>query len=71
MSRRFVQFLLFTTFALAVASAQSRPIPRLVKQDGKFHLMVDGKPFLMLGGQVGNFSAYPDVWSGPGPASRP
>ena len=61
MSRRFVQCLLVTTFALAVASAQSRPIPRLVKQDGKFHLMVDGKPFLMLGGQVGNFSAYPDV----------
>jgi hypothetical protein len=52
----------------AVASAQSRPIPRLVKQDGKFRLMVDGKPFLMLGGQVGNFYAYPDMveraWSG-------
>ena len=61
MSRKFVQFLLCTTFALAVASAQSRPIPQLVKQDGKFRLMVDGKPFLMLGGQVGNFSAYPDM----------
>jgi beta-galactosidase GanA len=23
--------------------------------------MVDAKPFLMLGGQVGNFSAYPDI----------
>ncbi|MGD0412763.1 MAG: DUF5597 domain-containing protein [Verrucomicrobiota bacterium] len=52
----------------AVASAPGRPIPRLVKQDGKFRLMVDGKPFLMLGGQVGNFYAYPDMveraWSG-------
>ena len=50
------------------ASAQGRPIPRLVKQDGKFRLMVDGKPFLMLAGQVGNTNAYPEMveraWSG-------
>ena len=61
MFHRFVRFFLTLPFVLAVASAQSRPIPQLVKQDGKFRLMVDGKPFLMLGGQVGNFSAYPDM----------
>jgi Domain of unknown function (DUF5597)/Glycosyl hydrolases family 35 len=61
MSNRFVRYFLTLAFALAVASAQSRPIPQLVKQDGKFRLMVDDKPFLMLGGQVGNFSAYPDL----------
>jgi hypothetical protein len=61
MSHRFVRCVLTLAFALAVASAQSRPIPQLVKQDGKFRLMVDGKPFLMLGGQVGNFNSYPDM----------
>ena len=61
MVHRFVRCLLALAFALTVASAQSRPIPQLVKQDGKFRLMVDAKPFLMLGGQVGNFSAYPDL----------
>ena len=60
-SHRLVRYFLTLAFALAVASAQSRPIPQLVKQDGKFRLLVDGKPFLMLGGQVGNFNAYPDM----------
>jgi len=50
--------------ALAVAAssafAQGKPIAQLVKNNGKFALMVDGKPFIMMGGQVGNFSAYPD-----------
>ena len=50
--------------ALAVAAssafAQGKPIPQLVKNGAKFNLMVDGKPFIMMGGQVGNFSAYPD-----------
>jgi len=61
MSHRFIRYFLTLTFALAVASAQSRPIPRLIKQDGKFRFMVDGKPFLILGGQVGNINAYPDL----------
>jgi hypothetical protein len=61
MSHRFVRYSAIPALALAVAFAQSRPIPQLVKQDGKFRLMVDAKPFLMLGGQVGNFSAYPDM----------
>ncbi len=49
--------------SLAASSAlgQTRPIPQLVKKDGKFAFLVDGKPFIMLGGQVGNFSAYPDL----------
>ena len=42
------------------AFAQGKPIPQLVKNGEKFALMVDGKPFIMMGGQVGNFSAYPD-----------
>ena len=61
MSNRFVRYSLSLTFAVALTSAQSRPIPQLVKQDGKCRLMVDGKPFLMLGGQMGNRNAYPDT----------
>jgi len=61
MSHKFVRYFLILTLALAAAFAHSGPIPQLVKQDGKFRLMVDGKPFLMLGGQMGNFCAYPDM----------
>jgi hypothetical protein len=46
--------------AFSLASAQSNPIPQLVKRGDKFSFLVDGKPFLILGGQVGNFSAFPD-----------
>lgn len=46
--------------AASLAFAQSKPIPQLVKKGDKFTFLVDGKPFIMLGGQVGNFSAYPD-----------
>jgi hypothetical protein len=43
-----------------LAFAQGKPIPQLVKTGDKFTFLVDGKPFIMLGGQVGNFSALPD-----------
>src|ERR1039457_1508492 len=43
-----------------LALAQSKPIPQLVKKDGKFTFLVDGKPLIMLGFSVGNFSALPD-----------
>lgn len=40
--------------------------PALVKRDGRFALMVDGKPFFVLGGQINNSSSWPstlpDVW---------
>lgn len=40
--------------------------PRLVQQDGRYALLVDGKPFLVLGGQIHNSSAWPSelpqVW---------
>jgi len=41
-------------------------MPRLDKKDGRFALMVDGKPFLMLGSQINNSSSWasemPKVW---------
>jgi hypothetical protein len=35
------------------------PIPTIVEKDGHYALMVDGKPFLMLGVQANNSSAWP------------
>jgi hypothetical protein len=36
-------------------------MPHLEKRDGRFALIVDGKPFLMLGGQIHNSSAWPET----------
>ncbi len=56
--------------ALALISTQAlaaAPLPRLVQQDGRYALMVDGKPFTMLGVQAHNSSNYPNalpkVWA--------
>ena len=35
------------------------PVPQLVKKDGRYALLVDGAPFLILGAQVHNSSAWP------------
>lgn len=43
-----------------VATAQDRPdLPRIVSEDGKHALLVDGQPFLILGAQANNSSNYP------------
>jgi beta-galactosidase GanA len=48
------------------APGKSNPIPEIVEKDGRFALMVDGRPYLMLGVQANNSSAWPDylgkVW---------
>ena len=40
--------------------------PRLDKKDGRYALLVEGRPFLILGGQIHNSSAWPselpEVW---------
>ena len=60
-----IAFLLFVGFA-APASAQQAELPRIVSQDGRHALLVDGEPFLMLGAQANNSSNYPamlpEVW---------
>ncbi|WP_117299835.1 DUF5597 domain-containing protein [Paracidobacterium acidisoli] len=49
------------------ASMTAHPIPRLVQQDGRYALMVDEAPYLMLGAQSNNSSDWPatlpEVWS--------
>jgi beta-galactosidase GanA len=45
--------------AAQAQSTEASPIPRLIHKDGRFALEVDGHPFLILGGQVNNSSAWP------------
>jgi beta-galactosidase GanA len=56
-------FLSAIVFAFAFSSgAQSSPntqLPHIVEKDGRFALFVDGAPYLMLGAQVNNSSAWP------------
>jgi hypothetical protein len=55
--------LLFLTTATTFAQT---PIPKIITKDGRHALLVDGKPFFMLGGQAHNSSAWagmmPEVW---------
>ena len=41
-------------------------VPKIVQKDGRYALMVDGRPYLILGGQIHNSSAWPvelpQVW---------
>jgi len=44
---------------LARAQADNNPLPHFVTQDGRHALIVDGAPFLILGAQSHNSSAWP------------
>jgi beta-galactosidase GanA len=52
--------------AALAQQAKTAPMPKIVQKDGRYALMVDGAPFLILGAQVNNSSAWPfslpDVW---------
>lgn len=43
------------------ASAKAADLPRIQSENGRHALIVDGKPFLMLGAQIHNSSNYPSV----------
>lgn len=43
------------------AGPSQTPAPQIVGQNGHFALMVDGAPFLMLGAQMNNSSAWPSM----------
>ncbi|KQV59184.1 glycoside hydrolase [Pelomonas sp. Root1217] len=46
---------------LSLQAAGAAEAPRLVSRDGRHALLVDGKPFLMLGAQAHNSSNYPEA----------
>ena len=41
------------------AQVKEHPIPRIVQKDGRYALLVDDAPYLMLGAQVHNSSSWP------------
>jgi beta-galactosidase GanA len=49
----------FSILMAAAGAAAASDIPQIVKKDGRFALMVDGVPFVILGGQAQNSSNYP------------
>ncbi|MGA9626428.1 MAG: beta-galactosidase, partial [Bryobacteraceae bacterium] len=51
--------LIFIATVALYAQVKEAPLPRLVKKDGRFALFVDDAPFLMLGAQINNSSAWP------------
>ena len=61
---RLAAALLFACAVLPLAHAVDAP--QLVQKDGRYALMVEGRPYLILGGQIHNSSAWPSelpqVW---------
>lgn len=51
-----------------ITAAEGAELPRLIERNGKHALLVDGEPFVVLGGQVNNSSAWPDALSKVWPA---
>ncbi|MGD0904821.1 MAG: DUF5597 domain-containing protein [Terracidiphilus sp.] len=41
------------------AGVAAKPLPSIVQKDGRYALLVDGEPYLMLGVQANNSSAWP------------
>ena len=60
---RFWQVVLGMGFAtcFCAAAQAAQPIPEIVTRDGRSALMVDGAPYLVLGAQVNNSSAWPSM----------
>jgi hypothetical protein len=60
-------WLVLILLPVAKIFAQSTMMPAIIEKDGRHALLVDGKPFLILGGQAHNSSAWPGtmphVWS--------
>jgi beta-galactosidase GanA len=56
----------FVAASVGLAQGVASPMPKMVEKDGRWALMVDGAPYLMLGVQVNNSSAWPgmlpEVW---------
>ncbi len=68
---RYKKYLCTVLLAALISFAPLSPCfaaeaPKLVQKDGRYALMVDGRPYLILGGQIHNSSAWPielpQVW---------
>ena len=60
-------FVILLNIVTAWGQTLKETIPQLIEKNGRHALLVDGQPFLMLGGQAHNSSAWPgmmpQVWS--------
>lgn len=56
---RLLMVLLAIVASPLAAQTQTKPIPEIVSKNGRHALMVDGKPFLIIGAQAHNSSAWP------------
>ena len=65
-----VKKMLFTALVLALAfisagktcsQTGSGAIPKIIEKNGRHALLVDGQPFIMLGGQAHNSSGWPGM----------
>jgi hypothetical protein len=54
----------------APAQTAEASLPHIVHQNGRYALLVDGEPFLMLGAQINNSSAWPAMLPQVWPAIR-
>ena len=67
--RKFLVISIFILFSVVSVFAQVKesPVPKIIEKNGRHALLVDGQPFLILGGQAHNSSAWsgmmPQVWS--------
>src|ERR1035438_3047419 len=43
----------------AAIAVSAKPLPSIIEKDGHYALLVDGEPYLMLGVQANNSSAWP------------
>ena len=61
--KRIFLILALTLFAISKLFAQARvtTMPKIIEKNGRHALLVDGKPFLILGGQAHNSSAWPGL----------
>jgi hypothetical protein len=66
LNRVTLRVVLLASLCLLAANLLAADIPRLEKKDGRFALVVDGKPMLVLGAQINNSSSWastlPQVW---------
>lgn len=58
--RRFRLSLFLSLLLLPATFAAAESMPVLVQKNGQFTLLVDGKPYLVLGAQVHNSSGWPE-----------
>ena len=57
-------------FAVAALNAEAQDLPRLVQEQGRATLMVDGQPYFLLGAQVDNSSGWPERLAAVWPAAE-